>query len=70
MAAGKNIDEAQREIQQVVEGVLAAKAVRQVSSKLGVEMPICEQVFRILHEGLKPSEAVANLMSRAIGPEA
>jgi glycerol-3-phosphate dehydrogenase (NAD(P)+) len=69
LAGGKTIDEAQHDIQQVVEGVLAAKAVRQVARELGVEMPICEEIYRILYEGVPPAEAVRSLMSRALKPE-
>lgn len=69
LASGKTIEAAQREIQQVVEGVLAAKAVQEVASTLAVEMPICEEVYRILYAGSKPAEAVRALMNRALGPE-
>jgi len=69
LAAGKKADDVAREIGQVVEGVYAANAVRGVAQKLGVEMPISEQVYRILYEGLEPKEAVAALMGRALGPE-
>lgn len=69
LAAGKSIDEAQEEIRQVVEGVLAAKAVHEVAASLDVEMPICQQVYRILHEGLPAKEAVGALMRRSLKPE-
>jgi glycerol-3-phosphate dehydrogenase (NAD(P)+) len=69
LAAGKSIEEAQEEIQQVVEGVLAAKAVREVAERLNVEMPICQQIYRILYEGAPPREAVSALMGRALKPE-
>jgi len=69
LAKGMTIDEAQDEIQQVVEGVLAAKAVREVAQKLQVDMPICEEVYRILYEAVPPRDAVASLMSRAITAE-
>ena len=69
LAAGKSRDEAQEEIQQVVEGVMASVAVRDVAQAHNVEMPICNQVYRILHEGVSPKEAVAALLSRDIGPE-
>jgi len=70
IAAGKSIDAAQKEIGQVVEGVLAARAVREVASRAQVEMPICEQLYRVVHEGLAPKAAVKELMSRALKPEA
>lgn len=69
LAAGQSIEEAQTEIQQVVEGVLAAKAVQAVAEQHGVEMPICTQVYRILYEGASPRDAVSALMSRALKPE-
>jgi glycerol-3-phosphate dehydrogenase (NAD(P)+) len=69
LASGKTIDEAQEEIQQVVEGVLAAKAVHEVSQRTNVEMPICEQIYRILYEEVPPADAVVALMNRALKPE-
>lgn len=70
LAGGKTIDEAQAEIRQVVEGVLAAEAVQEVSETMGIEMPICHQVYEILYRGVSPREAVSALMSRALKPEA
>ena len=69
LAAGKTVEEAQEEIQQVVEGVKAAKAVHEVAERLGIEMPIVNQVYRILYEGASPREAVEALMSRELKPE-
>jgi len=59
LAAGKTVAEAEEEIQQVVEGVQASRAVFEQSQRLGVELPIIEQVYRVLIEGLDPREAVA-----------
>ena len=69
LAAGKTVEEAQEEIQQVVEGVLAAEAVKEVADEMGIEMPICHQVYRILYEGASPREAVGALMRRALKSE-
>ena len=69
LASGKTIEEAQAVIQQVVEGVLAAKAVKQVADKMSVEMPICQQIYGVLYEGVPPREAVTALMNRALKPE-
>jgi glycerol-3-phosphate dehydrogenase (NAD(P)+) len=69
LAAGKTLEEAQAEIQQVVEGVLAAKAVRKVAEDKYVVMPICSEIYRILYEGVSPREAVSALMGRALKPE-
>jgi glycerol-3-phosphate dehydrogenase (NAD(P)+) len=69
LASGMSIEEAQEEIQQVVEGVLAAKAVKEVADDLGVEMPICQQIHGILYEGVSPREAVETLMGRKLKSE-
>lgn len=69
LAAGKSSAQAQQEIGQVVEGVLAAKAVRAVARRVGVEMPISEVIYRVLYEGLAPKEAVVALMRRTVKAE-
>ncbi|MEO1201730.1 MAG: NAD(P)H-dependent glycerol-3-phosphate dehydrogenase [Pseudomonadota bacterium] len=69
LASGQDAESAQTDIGQVVEGVMAAEAVHEVADKLDIEMPICQQVYRILYEGLSPREAVGALMSRELRPE-
>jgi len=69
IAAGRSSSGAAAEIGFVCEGIIAARAVREVARHRGVDMPICEQVYRILYEGVAPGEAVAALMSRALKPE-
>ena len=69
IASGKSVAEAQEEIQQVVEGVMAAEAVNEVAETLAIEMPISHQIYRILYEGAPPREAVGALMSRELKSE-
>ncbi len=69
LAAGKTAEQAQAEIGQVVEGVLAARAVHTVAQRLGVDMPISEQVYRVLYEGAPVKLAVAALMGRTVKAE-
>jgi len=69
IAAGQSADEAQRAIGQVVEGVHAASAVRDVALRATVEMPIAEQVYRVLHEGRDVRDAVRSLMGRELKRE-
>jgi len=69
LARGQSVEDAQEEIQQVVEGVLAAKAVKEVAEKAQVVMPICDEIYRILYEGVAPREAVGTLMRRGLKPE-
>jgi glycerol-3-phosphate dehydrogenase (NAD(P)+) len=70
IAAGRSMEQAAREIGSVCEGIYGARSVLEVSRRLGVDMPICEQVHRILYEGVSPAEAVMALMSRSLKPEA
>jgi glycerol-3-phosphate dehydrogenase (NAD(P)+) len=69
LASGKTPEQAQAEIGQVVEGVLAARAVHEVAQRVGVEMPIAEQIYRVLYEGAPPKEAVYALMGRTVKSE-
>jgi glycerol-3-phosphate dehydrogenase (NAD(P)+) len=69
LAAGKAPDEALREIGQVVEGMPAARAVLNVARRVGVEMPITEQIYRVLYEGVPAKAAVQALMGRTIRAE-
>ena len=49
---------------QVAEGVPTTEAVVRLARRLGVEMPICEQVYAILFEGRPAAEATQALMTR------
>ena len=53
----------------VAEGVKTTKSVYNMSRELGVEMPIVEQVYRMLYEDLDPKEALQTLMSRDLRHE-
>jgi len=53
----------------VAEGVRTAKSVYDLSKDLGVEMPICHEVYRILYEDLSPTEALYKLMTRDLKEE-
>jgi glycerol-3-phosphate dehydrogenase (NAD(P)+) len=64
LAAGKTIDEARAEIGQAVEGVGTAREVYQLAQRLGVDMPITEQTYKVLYEDLAPRQAVLNLLQR------
>ena len=69
LGKGRKQEEIQRDLGQVAEGVVNAKSVHLLAAKLGVEMPICEAVHRILHEGEDPRVAVRALLARETGPE-
>lgn len=64
LGAGKDVDTAMTEIGQVVEGYRNTKEVHLLATRYGVEMPICEQIFKVLYEGKNPKEAAIALLSR------
>lgn len=61
---GYTMQQAMDEVQMVVEGVYSAKAAKSLAEKYGVEMPIIEEVNKVLFEGKAASEAVIDLMLR------
>lgn len=69
LASGRPVKEAIREIGQVVEGYHAARAVREVATSHGVDMPICEHVYKVVYEGMPIERAVEVLMTRAVSAE-
>lgn len=66
LGRGQALEPAMREIGQEIEGVLAAKETYQLAKKYAIDMPITEQVFKVLYEGLSPTIAVHNLLSREL----
>jgi glycerol-3-phosphate dehydrogenase (NAD(P)+) len=69
LGQGRSLEDAQRVIGQVVEGATAASAVRLVAEREGVEMPICLEVYRIMHEARPVRDALQALMSREVRSE-
>jgi len=69
LGRGSSLADAQRSIGQVVEGVTAADAVRQVAKRFDVEMPICQEVYRVMHEAKPVRAAVQALMGREVRSE-
>ena len=64
MGQGRNMQQAMDEVNMVVEGVYSAKAGLALSQKYKVEMPIIEQVNKVLFEGKAPADEVRELMVR------
>ena len=61
---GKSMDEAVKEVNMVVEGIVSAKSAKALAEKYDVEMPIVNEVNKVLFEGASPRESVNNLMLR------
>ena len=64
LGQGRQLDAIVAELGHVAEGVPCAKAVRDLSTKLGVDMPITHGVAGVLFDGDKPQDLVTNLLAR------
>jgi len=64
LGAGMTVEAAVAEIGQVVEGVQTSAEVWRLAQRHGVEMPIAEQVYGIIHRGWDPNRSVQDLLSR------
>ncbi len=69
LGSGELLEQAITTIGQAVEGVKSAPEIYGLASEKGIEMPIIEQVYRVLHEGLAPQNAVEALLGREQKPE-
>ncbi len=64
LGLGKDRTAARQEIGQEIEGISAAKETFLLAKKYAIEMPITEQTYKVLYEGLAPLIAVQNLLAR------
>ncbi|MBI5507591.1 MAG: NAD(P)-dependent glycerol-3-phosphate dehydrogenase [Deltaproteobacteria bacterium] len=69
LAEGRSAPEIQRQMRMVAEGVPTAESAHQLAIARGVELPITEQVFRVLYEGQSVPAAMAALQDRALKDE-
>ncbi len=69
LGQGKKLADILAETKTVAEGVRTTQSVYQLARKLGVELPLTEQVYRILYEDKDPAQAVRDLMSRELKGE-
>jgi glycerol-3-phosphate dehydrogenase (NAD(P)+) len=69
LGEGKKLQQILDEMHMVAEGVKTAKSVYNYSRKLGVDMPICHEIYHILYEDVAPKEALCRLMTRSLKQE-
>ena len=65
LGKGRSLEQILADMTQVAEGVKTARSARDLSRKVGVELPICDQVHAIMYEGKSPRRALVELMTRA-----
>lgn len=64
LGEGKTLTEALDEINMTVEGVKTTVAAYELSKRVGVEMPIVNEAYKVLFENKAPKQAVTDLMLR------
>lgn len=66
---GKKIEEILEKMEMVAEGVLTTRAVYELAKRYKIEMPITEQVYKVLYKNKSPLQAVKELMTRKLKAE-
>lgn len=69
LAAGQSASAAQTVIGQEIEGIRTTQEVFRKARSIGIEMPLCEQVYRVIVEGLPPQQALQALLERELRAE-
>jgi glycerol-3-phosphate dehydrogenase (NAD(P)+) len=69
LGRGRKLDEIIAEMRMVAEGVKTARSVVALAQKVGVEMPIAEQVVAVLDGNVPAAEVIGRLMSRSAKAE-
>lgn len=69
IGAGKKLDEIISEMRMVAEGVKTTRSVYNLSRKLGVDLPICNEVYAVLFENRPVEQTVERLMNRSLKHE-
>lgn len=64
LGKGSTLDQAQKEIKQVIEGKINVKQIMAVAQRNQIEMPICQQVHAVLYEAKAAQQAVIDLLKR------
>ena len=69
LGKGRKLDEIVGSMRMVAEGVSTTAATRTLARKMGLEMPITEQMHAVLYEGRAPRDAIRELMERRLKGE-
>ncbi len=69
LGRGEKLDAIMQSSKTVAEGVKTAKAARELAQKYEIDMPIVDEVYRLLYEGKDPKQALKDLMSRELKGE-
>lgn len=70
LAAGKTLAQIQQETSMVAEGIRNSLSITRLARRRQIEMPITEQMMTVMYEDKAPSQALQELMTRALKAEA
>ena len=70
LGKGRDLKEISAGLNEVAEGINTTRAVKQLAARLGVELPITNEVHAVLYEGKPAKAAVTELMQRPLRVEA
>jgi glycerol-3-phosphate dehydrogenase (NAD(P)+) len=69
LGQGKKLDTILAEMNMVAEGVKTTRSAWNLAKKVGVEMPILEQVYQVLYHDKPCNDAVQDLLARSLKEE-
>ena len=69
LGRGKSLEQIINEMNEVAEGVKTAKVVRQLAKQYNVDMPISEEIYKVLYEGNTVNDAFRGLLKYEVGSE-
>lgn len=69
LGRGRSLEEILAGMNEVAEGVMTTRAVNQLATRLGIEMPITSSVHAVLYEGRRARKAAERLMARPLRGE-
>jgi len=69
IARGRSLHEITASTRTVAEGVRNTRSLYALAERLGIDMPIVEQMYQVLYAGKEPADAVRDLMLRSLKPE-
>jgi len=69
IAKGEKLNDILADMEMVAEGVETARSIHGLSQENNIEMPICEQIYKVLFEDVSPGQGILELMGRELVDE-
>jgi glycerol-3-phosphate dehydrogenase (NAD(P)+) len=69
LGRGEGLAEIVASMTEVAEGIHNTRSIHDLAGRAGVEMPITEQMYLVVHEEKDPKSAVVDLMTRRVRRE-